>query len=166
MQELFRSSYVDESLFPPRCCRQEIPIDLQGINLFLPKSLRDRYQERLIEHNTTDRTYCATPNCSKFIPPSNIISNLARCADCHRSTCTRCKRGHHNGACRVDRGLEQALELAAQEGWRRCNGCQNMVELAHGCSLPLLHGGASTLITDRQSHDLSLWRSVLLRLWC
>ena len=43
LRELFETSYIDETLFPPRCCRQNIPIDGDDIKFFLSKDIRDKY---------------------------------------------------------------------------------------------------------------------------
>ena len=134
LRDLFSRSLTDESLFPPRCCRLPIPIDLTGIEFFLPGDLRSAYETRRIETSTQDRTYCSNTSCGKFVLPSRMAGNRASCPACLTVTCVACKRGYHTGACVRDEAHEQALELAARQGWRRCSGCQNMVELNTGCN--------------------------------
>ena len=134
LQELFSEAYRDESLFPPRCCRTTIPVNLTSIELFLPRQLRDPYETRRIETTTQDRTYCSNTYCGRFILPTEIFGKRAPCTACLTLTCGGCKKGYHTGSCNRDEAKEKTLELAAQMGWRRCNGCQQMVELAHGCN--------------------------------
>ncbi len=86
LPELFEQSYTDESLFPPRCCKQVIPSDGKGIELFLSKELRDKYESRRVEVETKDRTYCSDPNCGTFILPSKIQTKVAVCPDCKIQT--------------------------------------------------------------------------------
>ena len=128
---LFRDSYKDESLFPPRCCQQVIPASDKVLGAFLPKSVLDYYPTRKIEVESTDRTYCH--QCEKFILPTAIVGSTATCA-CRATTCSRCKRAAHTGACPRDEAEQQVLELAEREGWKRCPGCRTMVELNYGCN--------------------------------
>lgn len=132
VQALFRDSYTDESLFPPKCCQQVIPITGSEIALFLPKELRDPYENRLIETTSTDRTYCIA--CTKFILPANIADRTATCTSCEATTCAGCKKPTHDGDCDNDENDQLALELAESEGWRRCYQCRRMIELDTGCN--------------------------------
>jgi hypothetical protein len=75
LQELFKASMQDETLMPPQCCRQEIPIVLAKLT---PKETDDFNAKRL-EHLTTDRLYCSQPTCSTFIPPAFIVNSVGRC---------------------------------------------------------------------------------------
>ena len=131
LRELFEASYTDETLFPPRCCRQTIPIDNPEIILALGKALTAKYESRRIEVETKDRTYCTI--CSTFIPPTAIHDKSAQCPACSFYTCSTCKHAAHRGPCPDDPGDEQVLELARQEGWQRCNNCNRVIELNHGC---------------------------------
>ena len=126
--QLFNLVITDETLFPPRCCRQQIPVS--SVRHFLGTELAARFQRKAIEYGTTDRTYCHDPSCASFIEPGRIQGSTGRCPRCQRSTCTLCKKRIHAGDCLRDDGLEEALALAEQERWRRCGNCQNMVELA------------------------------------
>lgn len=131
LQSLFRDSYTDETLFPPKCCQQTIPIDDAEIILFLPKDLRDPYETRRIETTTNDRTYCIA--CGKFVLPSAITNRTATCNSCQATTCSGCKKAAHTGDCPHDENDRLMLQLAEREGWRRCIRCRRMVELTIGC---------------------------------
>ncbi|KAM0227083.1 hypothetical protein ACHAP5_012254, partial [Fusarium lateritium] len=63
---LVRSSLQDESLFPPKCCGQTIPIK-QG-RWFSPQ-LVGQFQAKKLELEAPNRTYCSESFCSTFIPP-------------------------------------------------------------------------------------------------
>ena len=134
LRELFETSYTDETLFPPRCCRKTIPIDGKDINIFLNKDIRDRYEPRRVEVETSDRTYCCKKTCSAFIPP-NTIKN-------RDWALSRMQRAEHARAASVllmqesvrrTQTKQQTLELAHTEGWRRCPKCKRLVELTIGC---------------------------------
>ncbi|CAJ2507063.1 Uu.00g082490.m01.CDS01 [Anthostomella pinea] len=128
---LFRSAMTDETLFPPQCCRQAIPVDQHRQILGL--GLVNRFYEKEIEYSTADGTYCHAVNCAAFIPPAYCEDDVALCVDCGSSTRVHCKRRDHSGDCPFDRELQRVLEMAQQEGWRRCFRCSSVVELNHGC---------------------------------
>lgn len=130
---LFRSAMTDESLFPPRCCRNH-EISLDAARPLLSEELATRFQEKAIELRTTNRTYCHVPRCSTFIMPDTITGDVATCATCGASTCALCKGPSHRGQdCPLDEGRQQVEQLAREQGWRQCEGCHRMVELNHGC---------------------------------
>lgn len=130
--KLFTLSLKDESLFPPRCCRMPIPA-YENL-FFLGWDLLSLFEARKIEMETTDRTYCHIPECSKFIPPDNIEQQIARCVACTARTCSVCKAAAHVGDCPKDPAKKELDDLADKKGWRRCNGCHSFVELSSGCN--------------------------------
>lgn len=125
---LFTSAMRDESLFPPKCCQQAIPAgehaEVLGANLV------NLYHAKRIEFSTENRTYCHIADCGHFVKPIDV----GTCQNCNRQTCVSCKKAAHIGDCPQDMELTRVLELAEQEGWRRCAQCSAMVELAHGCN--------------------------------
>lgn len=78
--ELFRASLSDESLFPPRCCRQPIPLGLNQV--FLSPKLVGEYRAKSLEYETPNRTYCHVATCSTFVPPPFIHDGVATCVRC------------------------------------------------------------------------------------
>lgn len=132
LQELFNLSTRDESLFPPRCCKQ--PIDLDDAQIFLTKELKDRFEKARIEFETPNRTYCSRGTCSAFIPPGSITGDTATCPGCLTETCTICKDGAHQGDCPDDTTLQEILAAATENGWQRCYSCRRLVELEVGCN--------------------------------
>ena len=167
LRELFQASYRDEALFPPRCCHQRIPMGLAGIELFLPRVLRDPYYWRRVEVATADRTYCSDTNCGVFIPPAMGPDHLVMCrqTNCQTMTCSRCKRQAHQDACAPDEAQEQVNELAQQEGWQRCTNCNRVIELGKSLRTFLIHN-TDPLRPWLQSHHLYLRSPILLHLWC
>ncbi|PQE33416.1 IBR finger domain-containing protein [Rutstroemia sp. NJR-2017a WRK4] len=129
LQDLFRTSMTDESLFPPRCCRQ--PITTEAVRIFLTESLLSLYEQKKVEFHTPDRTYCSNSLCSAFIRP-----------DCSTVTCTMCKATSHGGDCPADTALQQLLKIADENGWQRCYSCRRLVELDVGCNHITCHCGA------------------------
>jgi hypothetical protein len=75
LKQLFMTSMQDETLMPPRCCRQEISIDLARLT---PKET-EAFNGKLLEYSTKDRLYCSRPTCSAFIPPQLILNNVGTC---------------------------------------------------------------------------------------
>ncbi|KEQ81875.1 hypothetical protein M438DRAFT_301409 [Aureobasidium pullulans EXF-150] len=130
--ELFQASMIDESLYPPRCCRQVIPLEDAKLVLH-PKLVRD-FEHKSIELDTKDRTYCFDPRCSTFIPIDHITDNIASCADCGRRTCAICKVAAHLGDCPRDEALQEFLQTADDQGWQRCYSCRRVVDLRTGCN--------------------------------
>jgi hypothetical protein len=132
LDELFRASMNDESLFPPRCCKQPIPFD--AVRIFLTSSLAIEFRGKKLELETPNRTYCWATTCSAFINPNWIADDVATCSACQLETCTICKRESHQGECPNDEALRQLLETANGQGWQRCYQCWRVVELVHGCN--------------------------------
>jgi len=131
LQRFYNLSITDDSLFPPRCCEQEIAS--AGINSLLTPLIVQQYEQKRTEFSTTDRTYCSNRSCSAFVGPKDIANDRAKCPECNTSTCTMCKEGIHSGDCPADTALKQVLDLAAQMKWQRCKVCGAMVELKKGC---------------------------------
>ncbi|KAJ6188316.1 hypothetical protein N7519_003224 [Penicillium mononematosum] len=127
---LLQNSLADESLFPPRCCRQPLP--LEGARGIINDELWARFEEKTIEHGDRHRTYCSDPACSRYILPAYVHGTIATCRVCNRQTCTLCKKTNHQGQCVDDRA--EVLELARAEGWQRCSNCNHLVELRSGCN--------------------------------
>ena len=132
LRELFLASLGDDSLFPPRCCRQSIATG-SSIRIFLTGDLIQRYEQKKVEFETSDRTYCSNPLCSAFIRVENIANEQASCQNCLTITCTVCK-ANHTGDCPEDVGLQQVLDAAQEYGWQRCYNCRRVVELDIGCN--------------------------------
>ena len=132
LRTLFELSTTDETLFPPRCCRQEIP--LPSVRLYLSSALINLFEKKSIEFKTSDRTYCSQPTCSSFITSVNIHDEQATCTACGTQTCTICKNTAHDGDCPEDIATQQVLETAREQGWQRCYNCRRLVELDVGCN--------------------------------
>ena len=130
--ELFEAAIQDETLFPARCCGQPIPLGLNRI--FLSAEVIERYQAKMLEYGTEDRTYCHRPACSAFISPSSIQGDTATCTICQSITCTICKGPFHEDDCPLDLAALGVLRLANEQGWRRCFSCRSLVELSTGCN--------------------------------
>ncbi|KUJ11856.1 uncharacterized protein LY89DRAFT_653328 [Mollisia scopiformis] len=133
LHELFSASITDDSLFPPRCCRQPITCG-GGMRLFLTTDLVRQYEAKKVEFETADRTYCSNTTCSIFIRIEHIAKEKAYCPECSTLTCVICKSGSHLGDCPEDTALQQVLETAQENGWQRCFNCRRLVELEIGCN--------------------------------
>ncbi|KAH9433022.1 hypothetical protein MCOR02_007693 [Pyricularia oryzae] len=179
LNSLFQASTLDESLYPPRCCQQRIPLDKNRI--FLTPDLVGRFKAKEMELETSSKVYCHDPKCSTFVPPRfvNKVKNTAVCVKCNKRTCTTCKGAEHAGDCPQDSGVQQVLELAVQEGWQRCYNCFRIVELGHvvaehnfaifavsGGRLALVNNGTSVAcIVEPRTSSPETHRSVFWTLW-
>lgn len=131
LTELFTRSLTDQSLFPPRCCGQAIPV---GQNRHvLTRQLVGQFEAKKVELETKNPTYCHRPNCSTFIPPQFIRDDIGTCPRCTTRTCAICKGAPHTGDCPDDPATQQLMQVAAENGWQRCNSCHRLVELRSGC---------------------------------
>lgn len=136
--DLFQSAMRDESLYPPRCCRQNIPFS--QVQPHLSRNLATQFQEKSRELGTLNRVYCARQTCSRFLGPLSETlfgATVYDCSapNCETRTCARC-RGQYDGwmhMCQRDQGAEHVLDLGRTEGWARCPGCSQLIELDMGC---------------------------------
>ncbi|KAF5672808.1 arylsulfatase [Fusarium circinatum] len=126
-----RTVMKDESIFPPKCCGQAIPVN--ATNVFITGELLAQFEDKREEFETTKRTYCSDRTCSAFIPTRLIEDGIARCTRCEKKTCLNCLSEAHDGTCTDDPESQRVIRLAEEKGWRRCEQCKNMVELDHGC---------------------------------
>ncbi|KAK8029520.1 IBR finger domain protein [Apiospora rasikravindrae] len=132
LTHLFQDAMTDESLFPPRCCKQPIPLEKN--RLFLDAAVAQQFRDKALEFSTPRRTYCHNHQCAAFIPPTHYDNDVAACERCNRRTCMTCKQASHDGDCPNDEHLGQTLQLAREQGWQRCQNCWGMVELNTGCN--------------------------------
>ena len=135
LRSLFVASLTDETLFPPKCCQQPIPVENCG--RLLTWRLIEQFNAKKIEYDTPNRTYCHRQACSAFVPPLFIRGHVAHCSQvgCWTNTCTVCKGAAHTGSdCPNDPATQDMLLLAAAEGWQRCRSCKRFVELNTGCN--------------------------------
>ncbi|KAG2066847.1 hypothetical protein BDR04DRAFT_1106070 [Suillus decipiens] len=135
--DLFQSATRDESLYPPRCCRQNIP--LPQVRSHLAQTVLDEFTMKAREFGTIKRVYCAAPTCSRFLGPlhEGFLTKVFTCSSptCTMRTCGKC-RGRYEGfthLCTPDAENEQVLTLGRASGWARCPGCAQMIELNIGC---------------------------------
>lgn len=123
----------DESIFPPRCCGQPIP--LGGVNqIFIPADILGKYRAKELEYTSSKRTYCHVPTCSTFVPTQFIQDEVATCVKCRSKTCVICRGPSHAGDCPKDTATTNFLRVAEDHGWKRCYRCRRVVSLALGCN--------------------------------
>lgn len=127
---LITDATIDESLFPPRCCGQPMPLSL--VRPFISVELAAKIQLKAIEYGTPYRTYCTS--CGVFIKLADIEGHRGHCSRCDQDTCILCKGRYHDGDCPRDAALESVLRLAREAKWQQCFGCQALVERREGCN--------------------------------
>jgi hypothetical protein len=129
---LFQQSLVDETLFPPKCCK---PISPDLVADFLTPELIQKHYEKKLELQTIDRTYCSDLQCNKFIPPNIMSSGVGVCKACWKRTCLTCKvAAHGSRPCVKDEATAKVLEIGEEKGWKRCPTCHTLVSLTTGCN--------------------------------
>ena len=129
--QLYDLAMKDESLFPPRCCRQPIPLSIANPMLTLDQV--QKFLEKRVEFSTPNRTYCHDTSCLAFIRPENISGEKAMCT-CGELTCIVCKAAAHDGDCPEDPAYTSLMTFATAEGYQTCRQCKRLVELSIGCN--------------------------------
>ncbi|KAF8637460.1 hypothetical protein AX17_002805 [Amanita inopinata Kibby_2008] len=124
----------DESLYPLKCCKQTFPLpSFIGV---LNVKLRLQFEEKSREFGTRTewRVYCCNPRCSAFLGSSEGRQEDIVCGECRTVTCTGCKQSAHlSQSCQENADVKKLREMAKQEKWQTCPGCQAIVELNVGC---------------------------------
>ncbi|KAL8770734.1 MAG: hypothetical protein Q9209_003601 [Squamulea sp. 1 TL-2023] len=143
---LFNNAMKDESLFPPRCCKQIIPLIM--VQRHFDHDFPETFRKRQVEMNTPNRTYCCTKSCLVFIESLNIEGDKATCPACKTQTCIICKGSAHKGECPEDPAVISLMATAAQEGYKQCPSCRLLVELTFGCNHMTY-----VIINDRQKNN-------------
>ena len=137
--DLFDACTRDESLFPPRCCQKAVPPKL--VQTLMRTAAFALFNEKAREFGTSNRVYCSNPRCSHFLGPQSEgrgSRQFLRCPidGCGTITCAKCKthaisRSKH--VCKADDQDQPVLDLGEREGWVRCPGCTQLIELNLGC---------------------------------
>lgn len=134
LTRLFQDATLNEGMWPPKCCRQEVSVtDLQHI---LSVDLRRQFARKSIEWNTIDRIYCFEPTCSAFIQRGSFEGRRAQCPACSRETCSECKSAYHETPPCLGTTADDKLlrDMARTNGWQNCPSCHRFVEITHGCN--------------------------------
>ncbi len=132
LKEFFLRLIKDESLFPPKCHRQLIDITLIEAELSVEELAAYRRAE--LEFSSTNRLYCADPQCAAFIPLPQRAEDHASCEVCGATTCVHCKALAHEGGCTEDEARQSLVHFADEQGWKACFGCGEMVYRYEGCN--------------------------------
>lgn len=129
--QLFNFATKDESLFPPRCCRQPIP--LETATPMLTGAQVQSFLEKRVEFDTPNRTYCHNTTCGAFVAPDNISGEIAVCT-CGAWTCIVCRSAAHEDECPEDPAYASLMAFAAAQRYQTCQQCKRLVELSIGCN--------------------------------
>ncbi|KAK0458799.1 uncharacterized protein EV420DRAFT_1479475 [Desarmillaria tabescens] len=139
MEALISAATKDESLFPPKCCRDPIPIEF--VQSHVEATVVAAFKEKSIEFSTPIRVYCSNPKCSRFLGPKNDGKSPSAplTCSCTTITCNSCRGNIASGdilshSCASDALEQEVRALADKKKWATCPGCSNLVELSVGCS--------------------------------
>lgn len=130
VQTAYTQSFRAGGTFPFKCCGPATPIEM--IRLFLTADLAKEHAAKTAEYNTPNRTYCAEPTCSAFIPPEFVVGNKGTCQakECGTETCKLCHEKCHFGGCKLD-----AQVNAWVKNIKRCPQCCCLIDLeAKACN--------------------------------
>ncbi|CAG8079328.1 unnamed protein product [Penicillium salamii] len=124
------------STSPPQCCSQ--PITISKMKKVIGVTLDERFENKLIEFNDTDKTYCANVRCLRYLVYKRSLwsrlttRRICRC-ECGFRTCRKCKSVAHGGDCLhpVDHVFEE-MKLAFR--WQDCFKCGRVIERTRGCA--------------------------------
>ena len=133
---LVSTAILSEHTFPPKCCLQQIPEKTLKRNLASNELLEYKAKEQEYSVSAGNRWFCASSSCGKWFEYSHRVGdNKVTCPHCRTQMCSECRGPQHGvtGRCARDQALDATLELAEQNGWRRCYQCQALVELVEGC---------------------------------
>ncbi|KAF8865870.1 hypothetical protein BDZ45DRAFT_579817 [Acephala macrosclerotiorum] len=125
----FKSAFKSHTPF--KCCGTTIPTT--NFTAHLSNAFIQKYDLLLLELSTKKPTYCSSPTCSKFIPPSSIHGPIAICGSCRTRTCVACTKQEHSGVCKEDKDGKKVEELAKKKGWKQCPKCSQILERTEGC---------------------------------
>lgn len=166
LKEFFLRAAKDESLFPPRCHRHII--DFSIIQPDLSVDEMTTYNEAEMEYTTTNRVYCANPQCAKHIPTAQRTPDKESCGVCGAETCMYCKALYHEGVCPADEDRQSIIKLGAAQGWQACFGCGEMVNRYQGCDhmTYVPKPPVVSFQTTNTKLQLSMWCRVLLQVRC
>ncbi|KAK0495891.1 hypothetical protein EDD18DRAFT_1463091 [Armillaria luteobubalina] len=139
MEALISAATKDESLFPPRCCRDPIPIE--SVQSHIDATVLATFKEKSVEFSTPIRVYCSNPKCSRFLGPKNDgkSPSVPITCSCTTITCNSCRGNIAHGdvfshTCSSDTLEKEVRALADKKKWATCPGCSNLVELSSGCN--------------------------------
>lgn len=129
---LFNAAMKHESLFPPQCCGEQVP--LATVQHLITAEIELAFQMRRVELATPNRVYCSKTDCSAFIEPWYHVGDTATCPKCYSHTCITCKGPKHENQCPLNPAAIDLMALAASQGYKQCPSCHTMIEFIQGCN--------------------------------
>lgn len=142
LRRIFTLSLTDPAHMPPRCCESR-PIALSHVEKLFDQEFKKKWNRKYEEYTTKNRLYCPAQKCGEWIKPKRIGVQGGRkvgfCKRCGTRVCCTCgKKMHASRECFKDSAtkfaMKEFVEMARQNGWRRCYRCSAMVELKEGCN--------------------------------
>lgn len=146
-------AYVDDKVelseVPVRCpspkCRYYISTPEH--KSFLPVGSFMLLEKALLEPNAvlSDKFYCPYSNCAVLFDPARDVdstNNCVECPVCRRFVCVKCGvQWHSSVSCEDSTNYvmdaidgDVAFDCLVENGrWKRCQMCERMIELSHGC---------------------------------
>jgi hypothetical protein len=136
IREMVKVAFLDRSMFPVRCCGQEIPAKqlVPALHLRVRKVYMALASERITP--PAERWYCPAANCRTWISPRFLHpgSKTQKCPYCRAVICSTCRDlAHGRQQCTEDPGLGEILDVARTQQWQRCYRCHSLVERRGGC---------------------------------
>ncbi|CAD0095660.1 unnamed protein product [Aureobasidium mustum] len=132
MTTLFEHASRDQAMYPPRCCKQTIPLD--SVRSVISSELAATFTKKAVEFETLNKTFCSNTACNEFIPNDHVNNDVAVCPVCNERTCSICKGKAHLDDCPEDDTTQLTLQLGDTQRWQRCNDCRSVIERSEGCN--------------------------------
>lgn len=101
LERLHCAALTDESLYPPTCCRHEMPWN--DVKSRIDDALAVEFGEikETLDQQVGQRAYCSDPTCSKSTETEYIANEVATCDACSKV----CETSLHDGDCSWDAAL-------------------------------------------------------------
>lgn len=130
IREFFLESMIHQSLFPPRCCGNNVDLLYSSHSLTKEELLKFKvkYKEYLYEksHN------CIV--CKFKVSSKTQKSKVIKCEQCNTIQCKSCKEIKNDFTCMcIDEEDKDIIEFAQCTGWSRCISCGYLIEHISGC---------------------------------
>lgn len=133
----FKISIKDPSQMPPKCCTNNIPVEL--VSDLFSTEFKKNWNRKFAEYSTRNRIYCPKKSCGMWVKPERIHERngrkYAKCSRCDTKICGACNgKWHESRKCPRDEETRQILQQAKENGWQQCFSCRTLIELKEGCN--------------------------------
>ncbi|EPS40047.1 hypothetical protein H072_6153 [Dactylellina haptotyla CBS 200.50] len=129
LQRNFQYTIGNPDSFPAKCCKS-LPLSetshvLSDEEMKAALAMQEAYEASKV---------ISCFSCQGDIFLSDISRDAAYCLQCHKLTCTTCKKEMHADLCPEDPETDALKSLAKEEGWTQCPKCNRIIHRTAGCN--------------------------------